>query len=227
MKKILMFLLLIVVIFVPKVCFAGDIPEWLLDGEGTQTFIGEVKEMTEESVTIIQRYNIKGEFEEGSERTYHIRSSFMTDDIKVGELILCGYADENNFYLYKIKKFENGRIELSDDYPMTKRLEDYINNGDFAKAELKRLSGKDVGKHPKQVELKEETSVKHPKQVEPKEETSVKHPDKTGIIGGADELTSNVIENTGMVDIWKCAAVIGILLVTTGVLLVKRQKRTR
>lgn len=213
MKKISMFLLLIVVIFVPKVCFAGDIPEWLLDGEGTQTFIGEVKEMTEESVTIIQRYNIKGEFEEGSERTYHIRSSFMTDDIKVGELILCGYADENNFYLYKIKKFENGRIELSDDYPMTKRLEDYINNGDFAKAELKRLSGKDVGKHPKQVE--------------PKEETSVKHPDKTGIIGGADELTSIVIIDSGMSDIRKVVAVIGILLVTAGVLLVKRQKRTR
>ena len=213
MKKISMFLLLIVVIFVPKVCFAGDIPEWLLDGEGTQTFIGEVKEMTEESVTIIQRYNIKGEFEEGSERTYHIRSSFMTDDIKVGELILCGYADENNFYLYKIKKFENGRIELSDDYPMTKRLEDYINNGDFAKAELKRLSGKDVGKHPKQVE--------------PKEETSVKHPDKTGIIGGADELTSIVIIDSGMSDIRKVVAVIGILLVTTGVLLIKRQRRKK
>lgn len=213
MKKISMFLLLIVVIFVPKVCFAGDIPEWLLDGEGTQTFIGEVKEMTEESVTIIQRYNIKGEFEEGSERTYHIRSSFMTDDIKVGELILCGYADENNFYLYKIKKFENGRIELSDDYPMTKRLEDYINNGDFAKAELKRLSGKDVGKHPKQVE--------------PKEETSVKHPDKTGIIGGADELTSIVIIDSGMSDIRKVVAVIGILLVMAGVLLIKRQRRKK
>lgn len=216
MKKISMFLLLIVVIFVPKVCFAGDIPEWLLDGEGTQTFIGEVKEMTEESVTIIQRYNIKGEFEEGSERTYHIRSSFMTDDIKVGETVLCGYGDENNLYLYKIKKFENGRIELFDDYPMTKRLEDYINNGDFAKAELKRLlnsSNKDTGKHTEQVE--------------PKEETSVKHPDKTDAIGGADESTSIVIENTGMVDIWKFVVGIGILLVTTGVLLIKRQKRTR
>ena len=216
MKKISIVLLLIVVIFVPNVSFAGDIPEWLLQDEDTQTFIGEVKEMTEESVTIIQRYNIKGEFEEGSERTYHIRSSFMTDDIKVGELILCGYADENNLYLYKIKKFENGRIELFDDYPMTKRLEDYINNGDFAKAELKRLlnsSDKDTGKHTEQSE--------------PKEETSVKHPDKTDAIGGADDPTSIVIENTGMVDIWKFAVGIGILLVTAGVLLVKRQKRTK
>lgn len=99
---------------------------------------------------------------------------------------------------------------------MTKRLEDYINNGDFAKAELKRLlnsSDKDTGKHTEQSE--------------PKEETSVKHPDKTDIIGGADESTSIVIENTGMVDIWKFAVGIGILLVTAGVLLVKRQKRTR
>ncbi len=216
MKKFLMFLLLIVVIFVPNVSFAGDVPEWLLQDEDTQTFIGEVKEMTEESVTLIQRYNIKGEFEEGSKQTYPVRSSLILGDVKVGETVLCGYGDENNLYLYKIKKFENGRIELFDDYPMTKRLEDYINNGDFAKAELKRLlnsSNKDTGKHTEQVE--------------PKEETSVKHPDKTDAIGGADESTSIVIENTGMVDIWKFVVGIGILLVTTGVLLIKRQKRTR
>ena len=209
MKKISTVLLLIVVIFVPNVSFAGDIPEWLLQDEDTQTFIGEVKEMTEESVTLIQRYNIKGEFEEGSEQTYPVRSSLILGDVKAGETVLCGYADENNLYLYKIKKFENGRIELSDDYPMTKRLEEYINNGDFAKAEQKRLSGNDT------------------KQAEPKEEASVKHPDKTDIIGGADESTSIVIENTGMVDIWKFVVGIGILLVTTGVLLIKRQKRTR
>ena len=216
MKKISIFLLLIVVIFVPNISFAGDIPEWLLQDEDTQTFIGEVKEMTEESVTLIQRYNIKGEFKEGSKQTYPVRSSLILEDVKVGETVLCGYADENNLYLYKIKKFKNGRIELSDDYPMTKRLEDYINNGDFAKAELKRLlnsSDKDTGKHTEQSE--------------PREETSVKHPDKTDIIGGADESTSIVIENTGMVDIWKFVVGIGILLVTTGVLLIKRQKRTR
>lgn len=209
MKKFLMFLLLIVVIFVPNVSFAGDVPEWLLQDEDTQTFIGEVKEMTEESVTLIQRYNIKGEFEEGSEQTYPVRSSLILGDVKVGETVLCGYGDENNLYLYKIKKFKNGRIELSDDYPMTKRLEEYINNGDFAKAELKRLSGNDT------------------KQAEPKEEASVKHPDKTDAIGGVDDPNSIVIVNSGMVDIWKFATVIGILLVMVGVLLVKRQKRTK
>lgn len=52
MKKISIVLLLIVVIFVPNISFAGDIPEWLLQDEDTQTFIGEVKEMTEESVTL-------------------------------------------------------------------------------------------------------------------------------------------------------------------------------
>lgn len=209
MKKISTVLLLIVVIFVPNVSFAGDIPEWLLQDEDTQTFIGEAKEMTEESVTLIQRYNIKGEFEEGSEQTYPVRSSLILGDVKAGETVLCGYADENNLYLYKIKKFENGRIELFDDYPMTKRLEEYINNGDFAKAELKRLSGNDT------------------KQAEPKEETSAKDSNQTDIIGGVDESTSNVIANSGMVDIWKFAAVIGILLVMVGVLLVKRQKRTK
>ena len=105
MKKFLMFLLLIVVIFVPNVSFAGDVPEWLLQDEDTQTFIGEVKEMTEESVTLIQRYNIKGEFEEGSEQTYPVRSSLILGDVKVGETVLCGYADENNLYLYKINRF--------------------------------------------------------------------------------------------------------------------------
>lgn len=209
MRKISMVLLLIVVIFVPNQSFAGDIPEWLLQDEDTQTFVGEVKEMTEESVTLIQRYNIKGEFEEGSEQTYPVRSSLILEDVKVGETVLCGYADENNLYLYKIKKFENGRIELSDDYPMTKRLEEYINHGDFAKAEQKRLSGNDI------------------KQAESKEETSAKDSNQSDIIGGADGPTSIFLANSGMVDIWKFVVGIGVFLVSAGVLLVKRQKRTR
>ncbi len=44
-EKISIVLLLIVVIFVPNQSFAGDIPEWLLQDEDTQIFIGEVKEM--------------------------------------------------------------------------------------------------------------------------------------------------------------------------------------
>ena len=48
-----------------------------------------------------------------------------------------------------------------------------------------------------------------------------------GIIGGADGPTSIFLANSGMVDIWKFVVGIGVFLVSAGVLLVKRQKRTR
>lgn len=215
MKKFSMLMTLLVMVLLPIISFAGDIPESLLRGENTQTFIGEVQEITENSITLIQKHNFKGEFEEGSEQTYDILiSELIPKNVKIGENVLCGYIDQNNLYLYKIKRFKNDKIELADDYAMTKRLEEYINNGDFAKAERERLahsSGKDTGEYAEQSE--------------PKEETFVKHPATTDIIGGADGSTSIMIIDSGMADIWKLVAIIGILVVIAGVLLVKRHKK--
>lgn len=55
-------------------------------------------------------------------------------------IYLFGYIDENNFYAYEIKSRDEKSIKLvdSDKYDMTKRLEDYLNEGAFAIAEQER-----------------------------------------------------------------------------------------
>lgn len=141
MKKTILILIAIIILLSDTITtFAGDVPEALLADDSSQTFIGEVKEITEDSITIIQKHNFKGEFTEGSEVKYDFNKD-RHKTMSVGENVLFGYFNESgDLYTFKIKSFENGKLILADDYEMTKRLEEYINNGDFAKAEEERLA---------------------------------------------------------------------------------------
>ena len=60
--------------------------------------------------------------------------------LEKGKEYLFGYIDENNFYAYEIKSRDEKSIKLvdADKYDMTKRLEDYLNDGAFAMAEQER-----------------------------------------------------------------------------------------
>ena len=146
MKKIILGLLAIVFILVfMNFSFAGDVPEALLMMEESQTYIGEITEIRDDSMKVIQKYNFKGEFTKDKEYTYKFVSEKPLN-ISVGEQIVCGDIGNSDYkaiytdvYYYKIDSFENGKIKLLDPYDMTKRLEDYINNGDFAKAEQERI----------------------------------------------------------------------------------------
>ena len=55
---------------------------------------------------------------------------------------LFGYLDENNLSIYEIKSRDDKNIKLvnSDKYDIVQRLEDYINEGVFARAEQERAS---------------------------------------------------------------------------------------
>ncbi len=155
MKRIISLLGIIAIMLSMTVSvFAGDIPESLLIEDGAKLFIGKVDGVTtlehqsmpyEENevvyIDITPTYKYKGEVEIGvSERhTEHDFGNFIPEKDKE---YLFAYIDENNFYIYDIKSRDENSIKLVDSnkYDLTKRLEDYINEGAYARAEQERAS---------------------------------------------------------------------------------------
>ena len=143
MKKLLCVISLAVILLtMPVSVLAGDIPESLLSEDGAEVFIGRVEDVKfkEEidTVDVIPTVKIKGEVEIGKKETYTRYDSVLM--LEKGKEYLFGYIDENNFYAYEIKSRDEKSIKLvdSDKYDMTKRLEDYLNEGAFAMAEQER-----------------------------------------------------------------------------------------
>ncbi len=157
MKKIIGILILLLTLSITV--FAGSIPEDLLGNENAKLYIGRVDGRTtldeatlpyEENkvlyIDITPTYKYKGDVEIGVSEmhTSHNFGSFIPEKDKE---YLFGYIDENNFYIYEIKSRDENSIRLvnSDKYDMTKRLEDYINEGVFARAEIERQNlGKQI-----------------------------------------------------------------------------------
>ena len=139
--------------------FAGSIPEDLLGNENAKLYIGMVDGRTtldeatlpyEENkvlyIDITPTYKYKGDVEIGVSQTY-TNPNFGSFIPEKGKEYLFGYIDENNFYIYEIKSRDENSIKLvdSDKYDMTKRLEDYINEGAFSRAEEERQNlGKQI-----------------------------------------------------------------------------------
>lgn len=164
MKKVFVFIFVYVFCLVSVVsCFAGDIPECLLSEDTAMVFYGEVKEASEERITVVVTENIKGMAK--VEETYSYEEWIFTKNPIVGEIYLCGYYDENNpFNIWEIVRKDEDTIDILDATNMSNRMEEYINNGDFHKAQQELLKGKE--------KAIEETSV------------------SIGIIGGADGPTN-------------------------------------
>lgn len=163
MKKVVC---LIIVLFalVPTV-FAGDVPESLLYEDEAKVFIGTVENYTTkdipsspytiiDTIEVIPTEKIKGDVKIGTKEIYKRCHSSLV--LKSNTEYLFGYFDENNFYIYEIEEKDEKHIKLvgSDDHDMTKRLEDYLNDGTFALAEHERAT---IGK---QISLAEYMYVK-------------------------------------------------------------------
>lgn len=151
MKKIVLIIATLIMVSVMSVTtFAGSIPEDLLSDDNAKVFIGRVENVKLkgeisfssqaeiDTVDVIPTVKIKGEVEIGKKETYTRYDSVLM--LEKGKEYLFGYIDENNFYAYEIKSIEEKSIKLVDSnkYDMTKRLEDYLNEGTFAMAEQER-----------------------------------------------------------------------------------------
>lgn len=150
MKSIKILLSALIIVILTSVCvFAGDIPESLLFEDGAKVFIGILENFTLdtaadiESIEVTPTQKIKGDVVIGTKETYTRCDSIL--QLENGKEYLFCYIDENNFYIYDIKSKDQGSVVLvdSDKHDMTKRLEDYLNEGAFEIAEQERLS---VGK---------------------------------------------------------------------------------
>ena len=143
MKKRLFCVLSMLVLFsVTTVCYAGSIPESLLHEASSQVYFGEIKSVDGESITIIQRQKIKGEFSEDREVTYAGFSSTdltFTDSPKIGEIYLCGFINENNpLYIWEVTDFETEDPKIKNADDQSKRLMEYLNTGKFEEQEKER-----------------------------------------------------------------------------------------
>lgn len=139
MKKLLLCILsLVTLLSVSAVCFAGDIPETLLGDDESQVYFGEVKSVDGTNITVIQFQNMKGEFSEGSEISY---TDFdFTPSPIVGEVYLCGYIDKNNpLYLWEVTSLDTKQLKLTSTIEMSKRMQEYLNDGKFEEKEEERL----------------------------------------------------------------------------------------
>lgn len=151
MKKIVSLMGVIVIFLtISASVFAGDIPESLLSEDGAKVFIGTVEDVKlkgdvsfssqvkVDTVDVIPTVKIKGEVEIGKKETYTRYDSVIM--LEKGKEYLFGYIDENNFYACEIKSRDEKSIKLvdADKYDMTKRLENYLNEGAFARAEQER-----------------------------------------------------------------------------------------
>lgn len=130
---------------------AGSIPEDLLASYNTKVFLGNVSNYTTkeipsepytmiDSVEVIPTQKIKGDVTIDEKQTY--TNCYGASELTSGVEYLFGYIDENNFYVYEIEAIEDNQFKLvhSDTDDMIKRLETYLNDGSFEKAENDRLS---------------------------------------------------------------------------------------
>lgn len=153
MKKLVSLLGVIAILLTMSVSvLAGDVPECLLGEDSAKVFIGRVDGRTtldeatlpyEENkvlyIDITPIYKYKGDVEIGVSQTY-TKPNFGSFIPEKGKEYLFGYLDENNLSIYEIKSRDDKSIKLvnSDKYDIVQRLEDYINEGVFARAEQER-----------------------------------------------------------------------------------------
>lgn len=164
---------LLILLSITMVCYAGDIPESLLGDDSSQVYFGEIKNVDGESITVIQRQNIKGGFSKDSELTYAYTEFGFTDAPKQGEVYLCGFLNENNpLYVWEVTSLDTKDLEIKKTDGMSKRMQQYLNDGLFEEKEKERLAVLDTNSDT---------------QASPKETTPAS---ATGGIGQTDDLTS-------------------------------------
>lgn len=144
MKKFLYIIVgMLIFVLISTVCYAGSVPEDLLFKDSTQVYFGKVKNVDGDSITVIQQKNIKGEFTQDSELTY--KSFTFNNSPKIGSTYLCGYYDQNNpLYIWDVTSLDTKTLKIKSTDDMSKRMQEYLNDGKFEEKEKERLTKTDT-----------------------------------------------------------------------------------
>ncbi len=145
MKKLICAIITIGVIFsYAMTAFAGDIPESLLGSDKALVFFGEaVSYNADKSITVMPTQKVKGDVEIGKELSYNEVITLGKFSIKKGETYLFGYYDENNpLTAFHTTSIDARTLKILDKSGggQEERMQTYLNDGAFERAEVERLS---------------------------------------------------------------------------------------
>lgn len=200
MKKIVSLIGVIAIFLTMSVSvFAGDIISTYLVKDDAQVFFGEVKDVTNNTVTIIQNKNVKGEFKQDSEYTYERKDFTTHKELEIGKIYLCTVIPTETYIhirIWEVTSTDTKTLEVIEDHTFAYDMQQALNKGSFEKAEEKRLAKIEQSTQP--------------------------NTSSTSVIGGADEPTDIVVKSN--VNVWLVVG-IGALVLALVVLLVVRKKK--
>ena len=193
MKKLLCLIGLVTLMSIMSVSvFGGDIPNSYLVEDDAQVYFGEVKEFTKNTVTIIQKENIKGEFKQDSEYTYERKDFTTHKELEIGKIYLCTVIPTETYIhiaIWDVTSTDTKTLEVTEDHTFAYDMQQALNKGSFEKAEQKRLAKI--------------------------EQANTHNNSSTSVIGGADEPTNIVVKSNisilGIIGL--CIGVLVIILV--------------
>ncbi len=146
MKKLIsLFSFMAIMLTMSLTVFAGSIPEDLLYEDEAQIFFAEVvyyhpdKENPDIEFSPVKK--IKGDVKIGTKQIAYQPNTVGDFDIKVGSVYLFTYFDENNpTDIFETTTQDTKTLKIKNtDGDMWKRFEEYLNEGSYEKAELRRL----------------------------------------------------------------------------------------
>lgn len=147
MKKMLSFICFTAILLsMTLTAFAGDVPEGLLSSDEAQVFFGEVVYCQTEGETpyveVIPTKKIKGDvIVDGSCGTWQNASTAGDFEVVPGKQYLFTWLDENNpTRIFEVTSYDTKTLKLKNvTGDMWERFENYLNDGEYEKAEQDRI----------------------------------------------------------------------------------------
>lgn len=199
MKKLVGLIGVIAIVLTMSVSvFAGDIVSPLMTQDNAQVYFGEVKELTDDTVTIIQKKNIKGEFKQDIEYEYERKDFTTREELEIGKVYLCAVSEtRDNLMIWEITSTDTKTLKVLGDHTFAGEMQQYINEGMFEKAEQERLAKIEQSAQPDS--------------------------SSTSVIGGADEPTDIVVKSN--VNVWLVVGIGTLVLLLVIVFIIRKKKR--
>lgn len=164
MKKKIHFSIIIIMLIVlsASICYAGSVPEDILGSDHARLYFGEILDYYEKTKTavVIPVKNIKGDIVISSKHSLPdcVPVGTKNSTPKKGEVCLIAhYDDVNPIYIFKTTSdnLPTLKIKNIEGMDMFERLQGYINDGSYTKAENERIAGLSTG-------VQSVNDIKHP-----------------------------------------------------------------
>ena len=198
MKRLVSICVTVILLAMTVSVFAGDIISPLMEQDDAQVYFGEVKELTDNTITIIQKKNVKGEFRQDSEYKYERKDFTTRGELETGKIYLCAVASKrDNLMIWEVTSTDTKTLEVVGEHTFAKQIQQYLNEGLFEKAESERLTKSEQSAQPDASD--------------------------TSIIGSADESTDILVKSN--VKIWAAVGACALVLLGGIVFIIRKRKR--